>query len=215
MAKKAVKAFTRNYNGEALKAGEKMIAFEYTELDAENCTNPECIKTIFKAGVGIKVIYKAVSEEWEKDGKAAFNLVQNEALGHYSIPNSFSIDDDRDTYEKESGLYASVEDQIVEKAEFDEKVEFFRERMLYFIAKAPKIAYGVLLVYSGSKGADFAAKLRLKREGANNVRKVAQGILYNGLMNLDVELVQCKKSRYTEIYDKEARELLRHILNEF
>ena len=62
---------------------------------------------------------------------------------------------------------------------------------------------------------DFAAKLRLKHEGANNVRKVAEEILYNGLMNLDVELVQCKKNRYTEIYDKEARELLMHILEEF
>ena len=56
MAKKVVKAFTKNYNGEALKAGEKMIAFEYTELDAENCTNTECIKTIRKAGRSFKVI---------------------------------------------------------------------------------------------------------------------------------------------------------------
>ena len=187
----------------------------YTELDAENCTNAECIKILHKAGRSFKVIYKAVPEEWENVGKRGFNLVQNEILGHYDIPNSFSVDEDQDTYEKEVGVYLSMEDKIVEREEFDENVVLFRKKMQHFIEKAPKIAYGVLLVYSGSRGADFAAKLRLKHEGANNVRKVAEEILYNGLMNLDVELVQCKKNRYTEIYDKEARELLMHILEEF
>lgn len=171
-----------------------MIAFEYTELDAENCTNVECIKILHKAGRSFKVIYKAVPEEWENVGKRGFNLVQNEILGHYDIPNSFSVDEDQDTYEKEAEVYLSTEDKIVEREEFDENVVLFRKKMQHFIEKAPKIAYGVLLVYSGSKGADFAAKLRLKHEGGNNVRKVAEEILYNGLMNLDVELVQCKKT---------------------
>ncbi len=215
MAKKVVKAFTKNYNGEALKAGEKMIAFEYTELDAENCTNTECIKTIRKAGRSFKVIYKAVPEEWEKDGKGAFNLKQNEELGHYDVPNSFSMDGTRDEYEEEFDAVPSVEELIVEKDEFNERLSFFKDTMFHLIEKAPKIGYGVLLAYSGSKGADFAAKLRLKHDAANNVRKVAQEILYNGLANLDIELIQCKKNQYTEVYDKEAHELLDKILRAF
>lgn len=215
MAKKVAKGFTKNYNGEALKVGEKMIAFEYTELDAENCTNTECIKTIHKAGRSFKVIYKAVPEEWEKEGKGAFNLKQNEELGHYDVPNSFSMDGTKDEYEEEFDAVPSVEELIVEKEEFNERLSFFKDTMLHLIEKAPKIGYGVLLAYSGSKGADFAAKLRLKHDGANNVRKVVQEILYNGLANLNIDLIQCKKNQYTEVYNKEAHELLDKILRAF
>lgn len=41
-----MKTFTRNYNGEPIKANEVMVPFEYTELDDETVTNPECISTI-------------------------------------------------------------------------------------------------------------------------------------------------------------------------
>ena len=215
MAKKVVKGFTKNYNGEVLKAGEKMIAFEYTELDAENCTNPECIKTLSKAGRRFKVIYKAVPEEWAKDGKGAFNLAQNEELGHYDIKNSFSMDGTKDDYEEEFGEYPSVEELYIEKEEFYEGLLLFKNTMLRLIEKAPKIGYGVLLVYSGSKGADFADRLRLKPEGANNVRKEAQEILKNGLMNLDIGEIHCKNNRYTDAYNKEAHELLEKIIKAF
>ena len=73
----------------------------------------------------------------------------------------------------------------------------------------------MLLVYSGSKGADFADRLRLKHEGANNVRKEAQEILKNGLMNLDIGEIHCKNNRYTDAYNKEAHELLEKIIKAF
>lgn len=60
MTKRVKKGFTVNYNGEAIRPGEVMIPFEYTELDAECCTNPECIKTVRVGGRNFKVIYKAV-----------------------------------------------------------------------------------------------------------------------------------------------------------
>ena len=47
--KKRVKGFKTNYNGEAIKPGEVMVPFEFTE-DAENITNPDCIKTVKLAG---------------------------------------------------------------------------------------------------------------------------------------------------------------------
>lgn len=71
MAKIDKKGFKVNYNGEEIKPGEVMIPFEYTEGDAENCINPECIKTVRQGGRCFKVIYKAVPEEWAKEGKSA------------------------------------------------------------------------------------------------------------------------------------------------
>ena len=90
--------FTRNFNGEAIKPNEVMVPFEYTELEAEKVVNPECIRTIETAGQYFKVIYKAVPQEWAKRAKSAFNLVQNEALGHYGISNSVSMDMLEDEY---------------------------------------------------------------------------------------------------------------------
>ena len=65
-----MKTFTRNYNGEPIKANEVMVPFEYTELDAETVTNPECISTIKVGGKAFRVIYKAVDQAWEKDARA-------------------------------------------------------------------------------------------------------------------------------------------------
>ncbi len=101
MTKKVKKGFTANYNGEAIRPDEVMVPFEYTDGDAENCTNTNCIKTVKMGGRNFKVIYKAVPQEWEKDAKSAFNLIQNEMLGHYAVPNSVSMDAVRDEYEWE------------------------------------------------------------------------------------------------------------------
>ena len=92
------KRFTVNYNGEAIKPGEVMVPFEYTEGNVANCINPECIKTLRRGGKNFKAIYKAVPEEWAKDAKAAFNLVENETLGYYAISNSVSMDSAKDEY---------------------------------------------------------------------------------------------------------------------
>lgn len=212
--KRVKKGFTANYNGEAIKPGEVMIPFEYAEGDAENVTNAECIKTVKQGGRAFKVVYKAVPEEWAKDGKGALNLVQNEALGHYAVPNSISMDGARDEYELEFGSAPSVEDILEEQDTLAENIRFFREKMLLLIEKAPKIGYAVLLTFSGSMGADFSTKLRLGHDGANKVRQVADKILIAGLMNIDLDEVGCKKSSYTDIYREEALALLNEILAE-
>lgn len=212
---KEVKKFTVNYNGEAIKPDEVMIPFEYTANDAENCINPECIKTVRQGGRCFKVIYKAVPKEWAKAGKSAFNLVQNEALGHYDIPNSVSMDAVADEYGLEFGKAPSAEEVYEQQESMDETVRIFREKMTLLIEKAPKIGYAVLLMFNGSKGAEFSEKLRLRHDGANKVRQAADRILIEGLLNSDLSSVRCKRSSYTEIYRKEALALLNDIISKF
>lgn len=60
-----MKIFTRNYNGEPIKANEVMVPYEYTELDAKTVTNPECISSITVGKKSFRVIYKAVDANAE------------------------------------------------------------------------------------------------------------------------------------------------------
>lgn len=110
--------FKKNFNGEDIKPGEVMIPFEYTELDDENCTNRECIKTLTVGGRNFKVIYKAVPEEWAKRGTSALTLVQNEELGHYDVPNSVSMNAMEDEYGMAMGTSRSVEDEYIQLSRF-------------------------------------------------------------------------------------------------
>lgn len=206
------KVFNRNYNGEAIKAGEVMIPFEYTELDALNCTNPECIKTIYKAGRKFKVIYKAVPEAYAKIGTSAFNLYQNESLGHYDIPNSVSMDGVQDEFELDLDAAPSVEDAIMEKEEKKEALELFKSLVNSLIEKSPRLAYAVLLTHAGIKGEEFYTKMQLTHEPANRIRKQADVILKDGLMNLDLGELRCYKSKNDEYYREEAFKLLNIIL---
>lgn len=213
MTKRVKKGFTANYNGRAIRPGEVMIPFEYTELDAECCTNPECIKTIRAGGHSFKVIYKAVPEEWAKDGKGAFNLTQNELLGHYDVQNSVSMDAVGDEYGFEFGKTPSAAEMYEEQDEWNENIRIFREKVSLLIEKAPKIGYAVLLIFNGSKGTDFSDKLRLKHDGANKVRQVANQILVDGLLNIDCNAISCKNNKYTDVYREEALVLLNEIIS--
>lgn len=213
MTTRVKKGFTANYNGEAIRPGEVMIPFEYTELDAECCTNSECIKTVRAGGRSFKVIYKAVPEKWAKDGKGAFNLAQNEILGHYDVPNSISMDAVGDEYGLEFGKTPSAAELYEEQDEWDENIRIFREKVSLLIEKAPKIGYAVLLIFNGSKGTEFSDKLRLKHDGANKVRQTADKILIDGLMNIDFNTVSCKNNKYTDVYREEALVLLDEIIS--
>lgn len=206
------KVFNCNYNGEAIKAGEVMIPFEYTELDALYCTNPECIKTIHKAGRKFKVIYKAVPEAYAKIGTSAFNLYQNESLGHYDIPNSVSMDGVQDEFELNLDVAPSVEDTFMEKEEKNEALELFKSLVNTLVAKSPRLAYAVLLTHVGIKGEEFYTKMQLTHDPANRIRKQADVILREGLANLDIGGLRCYKSKNDEYYREEAYKLLDMII---
>lgn len=209
---KTVKGFTRNYNGEVIKPGEVMIPFEYTELDAENCTNAECIKTVKQAGRNFKVVYKAVPEEWAKKGKSALNLIQNEVLGHYDVPNSVSMDGLQDDYELELAETPSAESIVMAAEDLDETLNTFVELMGTLIEKSAKIGYTVLLMHTGVKGEEFYGKMKLSHNPANLVQKQAESILHGGLAHIDVSTIKCYKSQHEDEYRTEAYMLLDEIV---
>lgn len=206
------KGFTVNYNGEAIKPGEVMIPFPYADGDAENCINPECVKTVKQGGRCFKVIYKAVPEKWAKVGTSALNLIQNEALGHYDVPNSVSMDAMRDEFELELDKAPSAEAVVLEKENLDETLNTFVELMQRVIEKSAKIGYAVLLMHTGIKGEEFYGRMKLSHNPANLVQRQAEGILRGGLTHFDVNSIRCYKSQHEEEYRKEAYKLLNQIV---
>ena len=206
------RGFEVNYNGEVIKPGEVMVPFEYTEGNVANCINPECIKTLRRGGKNFKAIYKAVPEEWAKDAKAAFNLFQNEVLGHYAISNSVSMDSMKDEYDLDLGMTQSPEETVMDEIDCDETLNTFIELMHTLIEKSAKIAYAVLLVHTGVKGEDFYGRMNLSRNPANLVRKQAKDILYNGLNNLDVGSIHGYKNQHDAEYRAEAYKVLDQII---
>lgn len=209
---KRVKGFTTNYNGEEIKPNEVMVPFEYTDGDAENCTNTECIKTVKMGGRNFKVIYKAVPCEWEKATKSAFNLVQNEQLGHYDIPHSVSMDGLMDEYELELGSTPSVEDTFMVDEDMEETLNTFVELVYTLIEKSAKIGYAVLLMHTGVKGEEFYGRMKLSRNPANLLQQQAQSILRGGLANINVSDLKGYKNQYEEEYRSEAYKLLDEIV---
>lgn len=212
MSNRVKKGFTANYNGEAIKPDEVMIPFEYTDEDAGNCLNPECIKTVKQAGRKFKVIYKAVPQEWEKVGKSAFNLVQNEALGHYDVPNSVSMDGLKDDYELEIGRTPSAEDVVMADEDMKEALNTFVELVHTLIEKSAKIGYAVLLMHTGVKGAEFYGRMKLSRNPANLVQQQAERILKGGLANINISDLKGYKNQFEEEYRSEAYKLLDEVV---
>lgn len=208
----AKKDFTANYNGEAIRPGEVMIPFEYTDLDTETCINPECVKTLTVAGKKFKVIYKAVPEQWAKVGTSALTLVQNEALGHYSYHNSVSMDEMMDEYELALGKNPSAEEEVMEKEDMNENLELFIHLMHKLIEKSGKLGYAVLLTHLGIKGKEFYCRMKLTHDPANRVQQQATIILRNGISNLDVAAIKGYKNKFEEEYKAEAYKLLDKIV---
>ncbi|MFD1403717.1 hypothetical protein [Robinsoniella peoriensis] len=209
---KRVKGFAANYNGEVIRPDEVMVPFEFTEEGAENITNPDCIKTVKQAGRTFKVVYKAVPCEWEKAAKSAFNLVQNEQLGHYDIPNAVSMDGLMDEYELELGSTPSVEDTFMADEDMKETLNTFVELVHTLIEKSAKIGYAVLLMHTGVKGEEFYGKMKLSRNPANLVQQQAESILRGGLANINVSDLKGYKNQYEEEYRAEAYKLLDEIV---
>lgn len=210
--KKRVNGFTANYNGEAIRPDEVMVPFEYTNGDAENCTNAECIRTVKMGGRNFKVIYKAVPQAWEKEAKSAFNLVQNETLGHYDVPNSVSMDGLKDEYELELGSTPSAEETYMADEDMKETLNTFVELIHTLIEKSAKFGYAVLLMHTGVKGEEFYSKMKLSRNPANLVQQQAQSILRGGLANVNVSDLKGYKNQYEEEYRAEAYKLLDKII---
>lgn len=206
--------FKANYNGEPIGSNEVMIPFEYTELDAENCTNPECIRSVKQGGKSFRVIYKAVPSEFAKIGTSALSLKQNEDLGHYTYANSVSMDAVSDEHGLSLDSVPSAEECVMAALEFSDAAEKFRAVMSKLTEKHPGTAYAVLLLMEGIKGSEFHDRMRLTHNPANRVRKNAELILRNGLGNLDTDSLTGYKNKNDEYYRAEVRRLIARILSD-
>lgn len=202
------KVFTANYDGQPIKEGEAMVPFPCDELDAEGCVNKDCIKTVHQGGKSFRVIYRAVPGAWAKAANSALNLVQNEELGHYDVPDSISRDSVSDEYGLEFGTTPSAEEVVLRQNGLDETLAIFVDLVKSLIKKSPKLGYAVMLVYTDVKGKNFYSKMRLTRDPANRIRRQAEGVLKNGLANFDIEGITCYHSKNDDIYRQEALKLL-------
>lgn len=144
--------------------------------------------------------------------RAAFNLYQNEELGHYAVPNSVSRDAMEDEYELEIVSAPSAEDIMMAVENTKDTINTFVELVSRVIEKSPKIGYAVLLLHTGVKGAEFYDKMRLSSFPGNRVRQEAEEILKGGLANFDVESYKGYKSKFNDIYREEAYALLNVII---
>jgi len=75
-----VAKIVRDYDGRPLEEGEVLALFPYNDLDAESVTNPDCIRTVSKAGRSFKCIRKAVPAEYAPLANAQFADWQEESL---------------------------------------------------------------------------------------------------------------------------------------
>ena len=219
--KKDKQRFTANYNGQPIQPGEVMVAFEYNEVEAENYTNPECISTVERGGRIFKVVYKAVAKEWAKEAWSALGLIQNEALGHYAVPNSISMDGANDEYGMELGTVPSTEDVVMKKIDSTHKLEAFVKLMHTLIKKSAKHGFAALLLLTGVKGEEFCKKMELSHNPANRVQQMVKGILKENLRNLDgnleenlrnIEDMHCYKSKKEESYQEKAYGILDELI---
>ena len=80
-----------------------------------------------------------MDQAWEKDARAAFNLYQNEELGHYAVPNSVSRDAMEDEYELEIVSAPSAEDIMMAVENTKDTINTFVELVSRVIEKSPKI----------------------------------------------------------------------------
>lgn len=207
------KEFTTNYDGSPIPTGWTMVPFPYDKLDAENCTNCECIGVVPMGGHYFPVIYKAVPDEWEKEARSSLNLVENEALGHYNRKDTISTDSLWDEYGLELGEAPSAEDAVMEKEDLTEAINTFADLIRTLIDKSPKHGYAVLLLHAGVKGNAFYSRMRLSRSAANNVRKKAEEITKIGLAVFDISGLKCYKQKNDDFYRQEALALLDQIVD--
>ena len=208
-----VNSITRNYNNEPLKPGEVLVPTMYDAAFAKaHCTNPDCIKSINVAGRNFKVLYMAVPESVAKAARSSFNLSLNEQLGHYTVPNSVSLDQLADDYDLDLASVPSPEDIMMERESKAETVTLFADLVHHLIDCSPKHGLAALLLLNDVKGAEFHEKMHLGHDAANTVRKQSADLLNEGLANINMDELHIKQSKHSEYYRAEAYRLLDALL---
>lgn len=199
----------RNYDGKEIKANEVLVPTMYDEEFAKAyCTNPDCIRTITVAGRKFKVMYVAVSKECEKAAKSSFNLCVNEALGHYTVPNSVSMDNLQDDYDLNLATTPSPDEISAKKEHYQETLDKLVSLLKSLIEKSPKHGLAILLRMFEVKGKSFQEELHLGHDAANTVRKQVDEYLAQGLGNIDINSIKSRKSKNNDLYKVKAYRIL-------
>lgn len=205
-----------DYTGKPIPEGYILVPFEVNPLEIEGDEVAAAnVRTITLAGKNYKVLYKAIPREWVKVAKSQFNLVQNEDLGHYAVPDSFSMDGTRDEFEWEFAETASLEEDIIKAEEKAEKVQILADALEKLIERSPQLGLAVVLDLLGKKGEEFASEMGVTHNKANDYHTKAHELVTSGLCNIDFESLRTRRSpRHDEYLDK-AYKLLDYLLELF
>lgn len=199
----------RNYDGKEIKANEVLVPTMYDEEFVKAyCTNPDCIRTITVAGRKFMVMYVAVSKECERAAKSSFNLCVNEALGHYTVHNSVSMDSLQDDYKLSLATTPSPEELNAKNEQYQETLDTLVVLLKSLIEKSPKHGLATLLRMFEIKGKEFQEELNLGHDAANTVRKQVDEYLAQGLGNIDINSIKSRKSKNNDLYKEKAYRIL-------
>lgn len=206
----------KNFDGKPIPNGYVLVPFEFNELEAEvNGYDAANVRLLTVADKTLKVIYKAVPKEWAAIAKSQFNLIQNEVLGHYAVPNSFSMDGTRDEFEWEFTVTESTEESIVAAEDKAENIAAFTVVMESLIQKSPQLGLATILDLLGKKGADFATEMGVTHTKANDYHQAARDLIKQGLLNIDVNSLKSRRSPRHDEYLAKAYQLLDELLEFF
>ena len=118
-----------------------------------------------------------------------------------------------DDYDLSLASIPSAEEQVIGKEDADETAAEFKERMQHIIKQSPKHGFAMLLVCQQINGAEFAERIRLKRNQANEVLREAKELLYKILKHVEIGDIKAYRSKNTDYYREEAEKLLELILS--
>ncbi len=206
----ASKAILRNYNGELLKPGEKLVPIIQDALYiAENVTNRDSLTYVGFNGNLIKAVLTAIPEEASREAYSQRNYSINEAMNKYWEKGCISLDEVKDDYDLDLGSSLSAEDECLPPDAY----YMLQDLIKPLLRKSPKHALAFLLKVIGIDGKDFADKMKLGHDAANTVRKEVERILEAGIANYDVDSLKANKSKNEDYYVETAYAILDRLMD--
>ena len=206
----STKKVLRNYNGEPLKPGEKLVPIIQDDLFiAENVTNPDSITYVGFNGKLIKAVLTAIPEESTREAFSQRNYSINETMNKYWSKDCISLDEAKDEYDLDLGSSPSTEDECLPPDAY----YLLQDLIKPLLGKSPKHALAFLLKATGVDGKEFADKMKLGHDAANTVRKEAERILEEGIANYDVDNLKANKSKNEAYYLEAAYDILDRLMD--
>ncbi len=205
----ASKAILRNYNGEPLKPGEKLVPIIQDDLFiAENVTNPDSITYVEFNGKLIKAVLTAIPEESTREAFSQCNYSINETMNKYWGKDCISLDEAKDEYDLDLGSSPSAEDECLPPDAY----YLLQDLIKPLLRKSPKHALAFLLKATGVDDKEFANKMKLGHDAANTVRKEAERILEAGIANYNIDSLKANKSKNEAYYLDTAYDILDRLM---